>query len=90
MTTRVHMCLSVRGALNWPKSEIKRAIGPKGWIKKDDDSPLNEWELKHWLMDHLSQGHEVIPLAKECDNFDWKEGCKGHPEEAARVVVEGK
>jgi hypothetical protein len=29
------------------------------------------------LMDELAQGHEAIPFS-ECDNWDWKTGCKGH------------
>jgi hypothetical protein len=78
---KYHLCLSVRGALLWPSSEIRRAIGPKGWIKHDDGSPFRTpEELKRALMDELAQGHEVIPMDKECNNFDFKHGCLSHEE----------
>ena len=29
-------------------------------------------------MDHLAQGHEVIPFGPACEGFDCKTGCPGH------------
>jgi hypothetical protein len=34
-------------------------------------------QVKTFLLDQLAQGHEVLPMA-DCDNFDWKTGCRGH------------
>lgn len=74
----IHMCISVRGVLHWPESEMRKATGPKGWIRHDDGSPMTVHELKDSLMDELARGHEVIPMNKDCDNFDYKKGCLGH------------
>lgn len=73
--TRVHMRLSVRGALRWSTSEAKRLMDG---FHKDDGSPLASVdELRECLMDELAQGHEFLPLG-DCDNFDYKTGCRGH------------
>lgn len=77
-TKGYRMCcgLSVRGALCWPIREFKRALK---WITKEDGKPFaSVEELRESLFDELSKGHEKIPLG-ECDNWDWKEGCQGHP-----------
>lgn len=78
-TTRYHLCQSVRGPLtNWGKREWKDATK---WITKADGSKYEPFELKQAFLDELAQGHEVIPIGPECDNFDWKEGCQGHRDE---------
>jgi len=75
MPTTIHVCMSVRGALNWDRREQKRALK---WITKDDGTPFKSVEeLREALMDELAKGHEVLPMAP-CDNFDWKKGCRGH------------
>lgn len=74
MSRTMHCCLSVRGALNWPKREMKKNCN---WIKKDDGSRFTPDELRDALMDELAKGHEVIPMGP-CDNFDYKHGCRGH------------
>ena len=73
-----HLCLSVRGALKWSKKELNHA---RSWIKHDDGRPTTVDDVREWLMDELSQGHEVYPIGN-CDNFDWKTGCKGHPDKS--------
>jgi hypothetical protein len=73
-TTLYHMCLSVRGALmNWYDREFK------GVFSRDDGTPMSVREAKAALMDELASGHEVIPCTP-CDNFDWIDGCQGHPQ----------
>lgn len=74
MSRTIHMCLSVRGALNWDKRRLKNATK---WITKEDGSHYTPDELRSALMDELAQGHEVIPMG-ECDDFDFKTGCRGH------------
>lgn len=73
---RVHMCQSIRGPLtNWKTKDWANACR---WITKPDGSKFTPQELKQSFLDELALGHEVIPVG-ECDNFDYKEGCKGHP-----------
>ena len=77
MSQSFHMCISVRGILRRTDRDLKRFLGA---CTKDDGTPYrNIDELKNELYDHLSQGHEVIPMGK-CDNFDYKTGCRGHEE----------
>lgn len=72
----IHMCLSVRGALNWPLREQKRML--RSMTKNDGTRFRDVAELRNALIDELAKGHEVIPMSAECDNFDWKKGCQGH------------
>lgn len=72
MSTNYHLCLSVRGALNQPKRQLK------GWLRDDDGKLLTPDEARNALMDELAKGREVLPIG-ECDNFDYKTGCRGHP-----------
>jgi len=69
------MSLSVRGALNWPKREMRRLAKA---MKKRDGSQMTPEEARDALMDELAKGHEQIPVGSRCDNWDWKEGCLGH------------
>lgn len=69
--TRFHMCLYVRGALKWPKSKRQKMF------KKDNGQTMTADEATEALLDELSKGHEVIPMG-DCDNFDFKTGCRGH------------
>ena len=74
MSKIIHVSLSVRGALNWSKAEMKR-MAPS--IKVDGKQLRTADEVRDFLLDELSEGHEVLPFGN-CDNFDWKTGCKGH------------
>ena len=70
-----HFSLSVRGALtNWKAKQLKSLL------RHDDGRTMTASEAKEALLDELSKGHEVIPMSGECDNFDFKTGCKGHLE----------
>jgi hypothetical protein len=74
-STLYHMSLSVRGALNWPKREMRRLAK---CLIKSDGSKMTPEEARNALMDQLALGHEQIPIGDRCDNWDWKEGCLGH------------
>ena len=74
--SKIHCCMSVRGALNWSKRELKTNCK---WITKNDGSKFTPEELREEFMNELAKGHEVIPMGP-CDNFDFKTGCKGHEE----------
>ncbi len=71
----MHLSQSIRGPLtNWTPLDWKNATK---WIHKEDGSNYEPFELKQAFLDELAKGHEVVPIGK-CDNFDFKEGCKGH------------
>lgn len=71
MNRIVHMCLSVRGALNWPRRRLK------GMFRDTETGRvLTPLEAREELLDHLSLGHEVIPMC-QCPDFDFKKGCAG-------------
>lgn len=74
--TVLHMSLSVRGALNWPKRKLRI------FTDKATGRQANPDQVRSWLMDELAQGHEVIPLtgSEPCEGFDFKTGCPGHRE----------
>lgn len=77
----IHLVISVRGMLNWSNAEFKRNLK---WITKDDGSRYTSvTELRNALMDELAQGHEVLKMG-ECDNHDWKKGCRGHEQTESR------
>jgi hypothetical protein len=76
MSTRtIHLCLSVTGALRWDRATMKRNAS---MFTVDGRRLKTADEVRDFLIGELAQGHEVLPCA-ECDNFDWKTGCKGHP-----------
>jgi hypothetical protein len=75
MARVIHICQSVTGPLrNWTKREWKAATK---WMLKPDGSQFTPDGLKDAFLRELAQGHEVIPIG-ECDNFDYKTGCRGH------------
>lgn len=71
---RVHMGQSVRGALKWSDREAKRNCKS---ITIDGKRPTVN-ELREYLCDLLTKGVEVVPIGEQCDNWDDKQGCRGH------------
>lgn len=77
MSTRtIHMCLSVRGALKWPKRRLHLIL----WDPETGEH-LTADEARDYLMDQLVAGREVLPMG-ECEGFDFKTGCPGHERSA--------
>ena len=73
MSRTIHVCLSVRGTLrNWNPREWERCV------THNDGSRMTPEEFMDALLDHLSQGHEVIPFGQPCEGFDYKTGYPGH------------
>jgi hypothetical protein len=70
------MGISVRGMLNWDRRETLRNL--KSITKSDGTRYASVEEFRGALMDELAAGHEILPLSKDCDNFDPKTGCQGH------------
>ena len=77
--TILHMCLSVRGALNWPRRKLKGMFRDIATGR-----PCSADQAREFLLDELSQGHEVIPLGSPCEGFDYRNGCPGHPQAEPR------
>jgi hypothetical protein len=75
-----HLCISVRGMLNWDRRETLRNM--RSITKSDGTRYATVEEFRNALMDELLAGNEVLPLAKECDKFDPKHGCLGHEEKS--------
>lgn len=72
--TTVHMSLSVRGALRWPKSRLK------GMVRDNlTGRSLTPEQTREWLMDRLAAGVELLAYG-DCEGFDPKTGCPGHRE----------
>ncbi len=81
--THYHLCQSIRGPLtNWNLKDWRNALK---WISDSDGKPFSGVAaLKQSFLDELALGHEVVPIGV-CGNFDWKEGCLGHPTESEPI-----
>ena len=73
----VHVCLSIRGALKWPKRDFARLA--KGMVKPDG-TRMTPTEARQALIDQLDLGREVLPVGDPCQGFDYVNGCPGHEE----------
>lgn len=76
---RIHMCLSVRGALAQPDHVLKEWVGA---FKTNGRPCTCVRDVRENLIEALAEGYEYIP-SEGCDNFDPKRGCLGHPVEEA-------
>jgi len=72
---KIHLCISVRGALAQSDKELRILVGN---IKHDGVKCRNVHEVRQFLIEALAEGYEYIGQ-EECDNFDPKKGCMGHP-----------
>jgi len=70
------MCQSITGPLATFKASDWNRMA-KAFTNDDGSRPTGE-QVRQWFVDQLAMGHEVIPLG-DCDNFDYKKGCLGHP-----------
>lgn len=69
----IHMRIDIRGAImNWEDSEWRECV------RDGDGKMLSPAEVKRGFLDELIKGNEYLPLG-DCDNFDPKHGCLGHP-----------
>ena len=76
MAKTFHMCIDVRGMLNWTRRETMRNL--KNITKSDGTRYASVAEFRNSLMDELVRGHEVLPIGDLCEGFDFKKGCPGH------------
>lgn len=79
-----HLCISIRGMLNWNKVDAKRNM--KSITKNDGTRYRSFDELRNELYDELAKGHEVLPMGEPCEGFDYKKGCPGHEQAATPEV----
>lgn len=70
-----HICLNVRGALAQDDRELRSWVGN---IEHDGVKCRSVREVRQFLIEALSEGCEYLVPA-ECDNYDPKHGCMGHP-----------
>jgi hypothetical protein len=70
--SRVHMCLCISGAL---KNMSDRQL--RGLFTRDDGTAPTAREARDYLRLEQAKGREVLPIG-DCDNFDYKTGCRGH------------
>ena len=70
-----HICLNVRGALAQDDRELRSWVGN---IEHDGVKCRNVREVRQFLIEALGEGCEYLVPA-ECDNYDPKKGCLGHP-----------
>ena len=75
MAKRIHLSMNVRGALAQSDGELKRWVG---CIEHDGVKCRNVREVRQFLIEALGEGYEYLVPA-ECDNYDPKKGCLGHP-----------
>lgn len=75
MPKKIHMCQSVRGALT--------NFNAADWVDVMKNTETGKYlrpdEVREYFFDQLAMGHEVIPLAPDCEGFDYSgDGCPGH------------
>jgi hypothetical protein len=77
MNQTIHMSQGVTGPLrNW---SCKQWTDATEWITRKDGSKFaSGGELEQAFQAMANEGIECFPLG-ECDNFDPKHGCRGHP-----------
>lgn len=69
-----HVSLDIRDAIKRTDKWLK------GMFRSNETGELlTPDQARDYLMDQLSEGKDVLPCSKDCDNFDYKTGCLGHP-----------
>ena len=76
MKIRHHLCIDIEGALNNPDDFI-------GAITVDGKTLYTREEICKFFRECQSNGWRVIPCG-DCDNFDYQQGCQGHPIEETK------
>jgi len=71
-----HLGLSIRGSLDLPEREFSRRF--KGTVTDDDGNVMTVEAFRDHLFAKYRDGFNVLPMTKECDNFDKIKGCQGH------------
>ena len=75
----VHMCISVRGVLCKSDRELETEF--RDAVTDDNGRKCTTAkQIRNVFFDELAKGHEYVPLGN-CDNFDYKAGCRGHVSE---------
>ena len=75
MSTIIHSCLDVRGALRRNmESRRKWAF----WLTEDNNAPMLREKAIGLLMDELAAGREVLSFGAPCEGWSDKTGCPGH------------
>jgi len=67
----VHLCVNIDGLLK------RRNL--KGWVTDDEGRELSDAKSRAWLKEQKAMGRRVLPMAANCEGFDYQTGCPGHP-----------
>ncbi|PCI07960.1 hypothetical protein COB72_09335 [bacterium] len=78
-STRIHMCVDVRGAIR-----NKSFDG----VTRPDGSAMTRCEAEDAFFDILATGVKVVPMGS-CDDFDDQTGCRGHRTPGIDWVIVG-
>jgi len=70
-TRRVHFSLDISGALKRPKDWVN-------CITVDGKTFATAEEVTSFLKEQLALGRRLLPLADDCEGFDYQTGCPGH------------
>lgn len=73
MRTLRHVCIDIRGVLNWKDKDLKKLF-----IDSETGKQAQAHEIRNFLYDKLQEGYEVLPIGDECEGFDKIKGCPGH------------
>lgn len=87
MKKTMHLKIDVKGLLlSWDRFPDQEKMVD---IFKDDGKKMTTEETKAYLERELKRGRLYLPMG-DCDNFDYKKGCLGHPVEpvTVRKIVE--
>lgn len=70
MSTTIHICQSVSGAIkNWDK---------KTWQAIAKDNNMTVEAIKERFRIYEFEGKKVIPIGDPCEGFSYQDGCPGH------------
>lgn len=78
-STRVHMCMDIRGAIRNRSFE---------GMQHPDGTPMTAFEAENCLWELHANGVRVIPIGS-CDDFDDQKGCRGHRSPRVDWVIVG-
>jgi hypothetical protein len=73
MSTRVHLCISVRGMMSQEDKHLRGVFSHDGML-------LTPRMARKYLQYQLAMGKEKLPIGEPCEGFDYKTGCPGHEE----------
>ena len=69
---RTHMSIDIAKAIKWSDQDLGL------FTDKETGKHMPPEKVRQLLRSYLAEGKEKFPCG-DCDNFDYKTGCLGHP-----------